>query len=496
MIELAKQYVRELPVSMSLLGKHIVNLSSGPQNPLAYSQSLSGGVREIQRKTPGSTISTAAPCSIYVPAGVHRLTEPITITRHNVALTIDGGATIIPPTNQAAIVFDPTGTPEGYIKHWGLFIYGVIYGNASGANQHGVVFNDCIHGTAFINEIRALGGSGMVFDGSCFSNHISFNRIHGVAGWGVHSTGANNHNAIEMVGEVQACTLGGFNLRRWSTCNLSLRVENMSGGAPHIKLDGAQGIRLSAYFENASNTTGDDIVTAATDRICSDIVVEQSTVFKEQKTGSAYNINLPATTVNRFTIQGCTVYNATTRILNVAAGNTAVQVERAANIPLSGITNAAAGELRFPSYTFEASGNPLIAPANTSENIVKTFTVPQLGPNGRLELHCQVTCDNNANAKTFRIRLGGIGGTIHAEVALASTTGGRFVLYIQNQNATNSQVCFMHGATNTGTIKVWGQTVNTQDTTAGPSLVMTCLKATGGDLMMVNAFALQVFPAV
>ena len=115
--------------SFSQAVSHVAD--SVPLNPLAYHPSLAAGVGMIQSEAVGSSTSTAMPVHIYIPAGTHILTAPITINRHNVTLTVDGGARLVPPSNQAAIVYDPTGTPEGYIKGWQLFMNGAIWGTFS-----------------------------------------------------------------------------------------------------------------------------------------------------------------------------------------------------------------------------------------------------------------------------------------------------------------------------------------------------------------------------
>ncbi len=72
-------------------------------NALDYGHTVEAGVFAIQSRALGSSISTAMPLQIYVPAGTHTLSTPITITRHNVTLVVDGGARLIPTSNQAAI---------------------------------------------------------------------------------------------------------------------------------------------------------------------------------------------------------------------------------------------------------------------------------------------------------------------------------------------------------------------------------------------------------
>ena len=53
-----------------------------PLNALDYGHTVEVGVFAIQSLAIGSSISTALPLHIYVPAGPHTLNTPITITRH------------------------------------------------------------------------------------------------------------------------------------------------------------------------------------------------------------------------------------------------------------------------------------------------------------------------------------------------------------------------------------------------------------------------------
>lgn len=497
MIANAEQYVRGLPLGMSQFGEFVLKVAnSTPQNPLTYSRSLSTGVAMIQSDIAGSTIATALPCHIYIPAGTHVLSSPITITRHNVTLTVDGGAKIVPPPNQSAIVFDPTGTPEGYIKHWQLFLLGMIWGAGSGANEHGVLFNHCIHGTAHINEIRALGGSGMVFDGSCFSNHIAFNRIVGCSGWAIQSTGANNHNANILTGEMQGCTLGGANLLQWTDSIVTLRAENFSGGVTGIKLDSARGIQLSAYFENPINTTGDDILTAATSTRCEDIVIDAPTRFNENKTGSAYNINVASNTTDRLEIRSVGVNNATTRILNVGAGNTKIHLHEAADIPMAGVTNAAGGDLRVGSYVLAQSAVQVTAPADTAFNSLATITVPAgaLGNNGMLEVLSSWSVTNNANAKLAGVRLNGSTGTVIHQDSVASVVSSTQFAVMANRNSASVQV--MGNPNTSGGLGVSATGGNTDSVNTNNSFTINLVgqKAVGSDTLSLEMYKVIIYP--
>lgn len=467
-----------------------------PQNPLDYSDNLATGVAMIQAATAGDTIATAEPVHIYVPAGLHVLSAPIEITRHNVTLTVDGGATLTPPSNQPAIMFDPTGTPEGYIKHWQIFLDGVIKGTASGSGQHGIVFNDCIHGSAVLNEIRDLGGSGLVFDGSCFSNHVTFNRIHGVAGWGINSTGANNHNAMVLLGEIQAATLGGANLWRWTDSDINLRIENMSGGVQGIKLDGVRGSRLSFYFENGSNNAGDDIVTAATTTRCDDLTIIAPSRFKNQKTGSAYNLNIAANTADRITIRDCGVFTATTRIVNIGAGNTKIKLASGTAVPMAGITNAAGVALEVEPVVLGQSAVQVTAPANTAFNSLATITVPAgaLGANGMITVESVWGMTNNANAKLVGVRLNGSTGTVISQNSVANFSSTTLLGFLANRNSASVQVTGTPNAV--GGVGSTGTAVNTASVNTASAFTIDLVgqKATGGDTITLDMYKVTMYP--
>jgi hypothetical protein len=61
-----------------------------------------------------------------------------------------------------------------------------------------------------------------------------------------------------------------------------------------------------------------------------------------------------------------------------------------------------------------ASAVAVSGAADTNENILATITIPAgaMGLNGILRVYADYTVTNNANAKTLRVRLSGIGGTV------------------------------------------------------------------------------------
>lgn len=134
------------------------------------------------------------------------------------------------------------------------------------------------------------------------------------------------------------------------------------------------------------------------------------------------------------------------------------------------------------------------APADTAENILATITIPAnaLGANGGLRLKARLTCTNNANVKTIRVRYTGITGTQHYLEAYTSRTQGEFTLYVFNRNATNSQMSSYSGTLSTAGAVVAGGTTSAVDTTAETTLVITATKATGTDTITLEMYSCEL----
>ena len=129
------------------------------------------------------------------------------------------------------------------------------------------------------------------------------------------------------------------------------------------------------------------------------------------------------------------------------------------------------------------------APTDTNENICASFAVPPMGPNDALELFEHWDPVNNANVKTPRWRLSGIGGTVLTALPITSMEQWKGHRILQNQGATNSQ-------------KIWGSTAGgggwssatteiatpAVETNVATTLVLTMQKATGADsVILVHA---------
>jgi hypothetical protein len=132
------------------------------------------------------------------------------------------------------------------------------------------------------------------------------------------------------------------------------------------------------------------------------------------------------------------------------------------------------------------------APLDTSENILATIAIPAglLGISGRVEIMMGFSVTNNANAKTIRARLGGIGGTILATASPASVGGAGFLWTIANRGAANSQ----YGGPGNYGIGAGGPATAAIDTTAAQDLVITIQKATGADAVTLDQYEVKVTP--
>lgn len=129
-------------------------------------------------------------------------------------------------------------------------------------------------------------------------------------------------------------------------------------------------------------------------------------------------------------------------------------------------------------------------PADTSENILATVPVVALGANEGLIYEFQWTVTNNANAKTARVRLNGVGGTVYSQRDLASGSGTSGRGRIHNRGASNSQIGSMHiGMTHGGVAWTWGHVTSSIDMSGTVNVVFTAQKASAGDLMRLETYS-------
>ncbi len=80
--------------------------------------------------------------------------------------------------------------------------------------------------------------------------------------------------------------------------------------------------------------------------------------------------------------------------------------------------------------------------ANTSETVLKTVNLPALGANSCIDIDSALSWTSSANTKTFRIRLGGIGGTIVGSWAVTTNVTQQTKTIVRNVNNAAIQKFF------------------------------------------------------
>lgn len=122
---------------------------------------------------------------------------------------------------------------------------------------------------------------------------------------------------------------------------------------------------------------------------------------------------------------------------------------------------------------------------NTNETTVATVSIPAgvMGPNGRLRV-TSVWSQTGGNSKTFRGRLGGIGGTALIATTV-TTTGYNSVGTIANRNAQNSQI-------GTGSMGNATPATGSIDTSSAQDLVFTVALTNSGDTGALESYLVEV----
>lgn len=170
------------------------------------------------------------------------------------------------------------------------------------------------------------------------------------------------------------------------------------------------------------------------------------------------------------------------------------------NIELGTLTSSGwdvtAGERVYePARLLAASAVAVSAPANTSENILATITIPAgaMGLNGILRITTQWTMTSSGNTKTPRIRLGGIGGTVFLAQTHTTTVTSHDQRQIHNRNSAASQVCQPALSGNGGwAISAQAVTTGTVNTAAAQDLVITGQKDTAGETITLEAYSVEL----
>lgn len=131
---------------------------------------------------------------------------------------------------------------------------------------------------------------------------------------------------------------------------------------------------------------------------------------------------------------------------------------------------------------------------NTTETTLATIPVPAgaMGANGAIRVKVRGTCTNNANTKTPRVRLGGIGGSSFVGVAFTTVGTWMYEVIIQNRNSTASQLGSTYGNRTTDLVVVEHPRVTaTVSTSSAQDLVITVQLGNAADSISVESYTVE-----
>lgn len=131
---------------------------------------------------------------------------------------------------------------------------------------------------------------------------------------------------------------------------------------------------------------------------------------------------------------------------------------------------------------------------NTNETILATVNIPAglMGLNDQLVIRSVWTSAFSANAKTARVRLGGIGGTAYLEYTYSTSFINDTLKHITARNSTSSQVGGAPAAPGpgTGTIALVTSAI---DMTAATTLVFTGQLTNTGETISLEMYSVELW---
>lgn len=169
---------------------------------------------------------------------------------------------------------------------------------------------------------------------------------------------------------------------------------------------------------------------------------------------------------------------------------------QAANVALCDLSGAIGSSSRVPLCSVNAA---MASASSTSEQVIGSLRIPAgfLPMNGLLRFSAMVSMLNGADAKTIQGRIAGISGTLfYQSGALASNANVNLQAYVALAGDGFTQKGYGSGLTNIG-LGLGGATAYTAYTTTNYQLteteyVITCTKATAGDLMVLQSMVVEL----
>jgi hypothetical protein len=147
-----------------------------------------------------------------------------------------------------------------------------------------------------------------------------------------------------------------------------------------------------------------------------------------------------------------------------------------------------------PVTVLGASAVAVSCPADTTEDILATITVPAgaMGANGILRISTQWTVTNSANNKITSIRFSGAAGTLYLNQAYTAVASISDTRQIRNRNSVSSQI----GSANNGGGGYRDSTVagttSSVDTSVATTIVITGQKASAGETLTLESYMVEL----
>lgn len=139
------------------------------------------------------------------------------------------------------------------------------------------------------------------------------------------------------------------------------------------------------------------------------------------------------------------------------------------------------------------SGAAASVTGTASETALATIAIPAglMGTDGQLRVRALFTGTNSANAKTMRVRFGGISGTEYYGAAVTTTPQLQGTWFIANRGAANSQIGFVSTSTGFGNSSDANVT-SSVDTSADTTLVISAQLANSGETYTLASYSVEL----
>lgn len=128
--------------------------------------------------------------------------------------------------------------------------------------------------------------------------------------------------------------------------------------------------------------------------------------------------------------------------------------------------------------------------SSVAEQVLGTVTLPAgiLGLNGQFSVNSRWSFTNNANIKTFRVRLGGAGGTILSETNRGGSAGASLTTTVTNRASASSQLA----AQSVDALATTPLATAAINTAVAADIVLSIQKATAGDVATLETLTVEL----